>query len=104
MTITEICYEHIAIDEHGVPYIAGTTMNVVELISEKLAYGWSPEEFLFQHPYLTLGQIHAALAYYWDRVEELEKDIANRQAKVKELQKQAPVPPLITRLRAQRVI
>jgi hypothetical protein len=29
MTIAEACYEHIAVDEHGVPYIAGTTMKVV---------------------------------------------------------------------------
>jgi hypothetical protein len=28
MTIAATCYEHIAIDEHGVPYIAGTTMKV----------------------------------------------------------------------------
>ena len=77
MTIAETCYEHIAIDEHGVPYIAGTTMKVVELVGEKFAFGWSPEELLFQHPYLTLGQIHAALAYYWDHADELDKDMAN---------------------------
>ena len=28
------------------------------------AHGWSAEELLFQHPYLSLGQIHSALAYY----------------------------------------
>ena len=53
MTITETCYEHIIIDELGVPYIAGTTMKVIELVGEKFAFGWSPEEFLFQHPYNT---------------------------------------------------
>ena len=44
--------------------IAGTTMKVVELVVEKNAYGWIPEELHFQHPYLSLGQIYSALAYY----------------------------------------
>jgi hypothetical protein len=38
-------------------------MKVIELILEKSAYGWSPEELHFQHAYLTLGQIYSALAY-----------------------------------------
>ncbi len=32
-------------------------------VVEQKAYGWSAEELHFQHPYLTLGQIHSALAY-----------------------------------------
>jgi len=39
----------------------GTTLKVVELVLEQMAYGWSPEELHFQHPYLTLGQIYSAL-------------------------------------------
>jgi uncharacterized protein (DUF433 family) len=58
-------YEHIVIGENEVPIIAGTNMKIIELVVEKIAYGWSPEELHFQHPYLTLGQIYSALAYYW---------------------------------------
>lgn len=104
MQMTETCYEHIEIKENGVPCIAGTTMKVVELAGEMLAYGWSAEELLFQHPYLTLGQIHAALAYYWDHVEELNKDMADRQHKVEDLKKKMPVSPLIMRLKTQGLI
>lgn len=74
----ETKYEHITIDERGVPFIAGTTMKVIELVIEKIAYGWSPEELHMQHPYLTLGQIHSALAYYYDHEDELNKDIEHR--------------------------
>ncbi len=35
-------------------------MKVIEIVLEKIAYGWSPEELHFQHPYLTLGQIYSA--------------------------------------------
>ena len=104
MTIAETCYEHIAIDQHSVAYIAGTNMKVVELVGEKLAFGWSPEELFFQHPYLTLGQIHAALAYYWDHSDELDKDMANRLKKVQNLKKKAPTSPLIVRLKSQGLI
>ncbi len=93
MGVIETCYEHIAIDEDGIPYILGTTMKVIELIKLKFAYGWSPEELLFQHPYLTLGQIHAALAYYWDHTEELEKDIEARSQRIKKLKKMTPDSP-----------
>lgn len=70
-------YEHIQIREDGIPIIAGTTMKVIELVTQKLAYGWSPEELHFQHPYLTMSQIHAALAYHWDNVDEFNDKIEN---------------------------
>lgn len=62
--LMETRYEHIVLDEECILSIAGTTMKVVELVVEQQAYGWSPEELHFQHPHLTLGQIHSALAYY----------------------------------------
>lgn len=78
-------YEHIVINEQGVPCIEGTNMKVIELVLEVNAYGWSPEEIHFQHPYLSLGQIHSALAYYWDNAEELNRDIEARLEKVEQI-------------------
>ena len=94
-------YPHIVLDEKGTPIIQGTTLKVAELVVKKLAYGWSPEELYFQHPYLTLGQIHATLAYYWDHVDELDKEIAKRLEKVEELHKDAKQwqSPLVARLK-----
>ncbi len=89
MSVTETPYEHIVISQDGVPTIAGTNMKVVELIAEKIAYGWSPEEMHFQHLYLTLGQIHSALAYYWDHQEELDGDMERRQQQAKQMRKAA---------------
>jgi len=75
MSLVETRYEHIVLSEDGTSMIAGTNMEVIELVLETTAYGWSPEELHFQHPYLTLGQIHSALAYYWDHREELDQEI-----------------------------
>ncbi|MEK6652506.1 MAG: DUF433 domain-containing protein [Nitrospirota bacterium] len=78
MSLVDTKYEHVTLNEKGAPVIAGTTMKVVELVSEKIAYGWSPEELHFQHPYLTMGQIHSSLAYYFDHEDELNKDVEHR--------------------------
>jgi uncharacterized protein (DUF433 family) len=99
--LVETRYEHIVLNEDDVPSIAGTTTKVVELVVEQQAYGWSPEELRFQHPYLTLGQIHSALAYYWDHREDLDRDIQRRLERVAELRSATPPPPLAARLRHQ---
>ena len=97
-------YEHIKLDDNTAPIIYGTTMKVIELVLEQHAYGWSPEELHFQHPYLNLGQIHSALAYYWDHKDELDRDITSRLEDVDRLQKAQKPSPLIDRLRAQGLI
>jgi uncharacterized protein (DUF433 family) len=70
MSLVETRYEHVVLDEDQVPLITGTTMKVIELVVAQTAYGWSPEELHFQYPQLTLGQIHSALAYYWDHKDD----------------------------------
>ena len=82
MPTVQTNYEHISLDDKGVPIISGTTMKVIEVVLEKMAYGWSAEEIHFQHSYLTLGQIYSALAYYSDHQEELDRDIEQRKEKV----------------------
>lgn len=99
MSFVETRYEHIVLDTQGVPLIAGTTMKVVELVTAQAAYGWSPEELHFQFPHLSLGQIHSALAYYWDHRDELDGDIARRAEAVDRMQGQAPTASLGARLR-----
>lgn len=97
----ETRYEHITLNDDHVPSIAGTKTKVVELVVEQQAYGWSPEELHFQHPYLTLGQIYSALAYYWDHRDELDRDIQRRLKRVEELRVMNQPSELVERLRAQ---
>lgn len=104
MPLVETRYEHVNLNEANVPVIAGTRMKVVELVLEHIAYGWSPEELHFQHPYLTLGQIHSALAYYWDHKEAVDQDIERRLEHVDELRRTMGPSPLVTRLKAKGLI
>lgn len=46
-----------------------TRVEVVEVALNKVAHGWSNGEIHFQHPQLSLADIHAALTYdYEDQV------------------------------------
>ena len=104
MAIVETRYEHIALDEQNIPIIAGTTIKVVELILDHIAYGWSPEELRFQHPHLSLGQIHSALAYYWDHQDVLDQDIERRLQVVVQAKHTQRTTPLEIRLKSKNLI
>jgi uncharacterized protein (DUF433 family) len=67
MTKTEMA--HIWLDEKGTAWIDDTGVKVIEVVLSHLAYGWSPAEIHFQYPHLSLAQIYAALAYYYDHKE-----------------------------------
>ena len=97
-------YEHIVLNQDQVPTISGTNMKVTELILDHVAYGWSPEELHFQHSYLTMGQIHSALAYYWDHKPDIDRDIERRLQLVDQVQQATQPPPLVERLRAKGLI
>lgn len=97
-------YEHVVLGEDGVPVIAGANTKVVEIVLDTVAHGTSPAELHFQFPHLSLGQIHSALAYYWDHKEELDADIERRLANVGQLRAEVPVPALVDRLKRRGLI
>ena len=71
----------------------------------RLAYGWSPEEIHFQHPHLSLAQIHAALAHhYYDDQAALDVEIAQQEQTVRRLRLDAGDSPLVARLKARSLL
>jgi uncharacterized protein (DUF433 family) len=92
-------YPHVTFGAQGTPILAGTTMRVVELVMAQQAHSWSPEELHFQFPHLPLGQIHAALAYYWDHQRDLDADIERRSRYADEARQEAGLSPLADKLR-----
>src|SRR2546425_12437585 len=83
---------HICLDDRGVAWIEDTNTKVIEVVLDKIAYGWSPEEIHFQHPHLSLGQIHAALSYYHDHQGEIDAEIERRYRAAEEMRAQASTP------------
>ncbi len=104
MPAVQTGYEHISLNERKMPIITGTTMKVIELVQEKIAYGWSAEEIQFQHPSLTLGQIYSALAYYADHREELDKEIEQLMERTEAARQIAGPSPLLQRLKAKGLL
>lgn len=100
----ETRYEHIVLVDEKVPVILGTNMKVIELVLDKVAYGWSPEELHFQHPDLTLGQIHSALAYYWDHQDQLDRDIERRLQEINRIQKTSKSSALKSKLKEKGLL
>ncbi|MBM3953860.1 MAG: DUF433 domain-containing protein [Planctomycetes bacterium] len=77
-----VSYPHIALSADGVPYLEGTRTKVVEIALDSLAHHWDADDIQRQHPHLTMGQIHTALAYYHDHREALDAVIAQQLADV----------------------
>jgi len=79
--VATVAYAHIEINEEGQPVIAKTRIKVRAIALDRIAYGWDAEEIQRHHPDLSLGEIHSALAYYFDHKEEMDRDIADRYAR-----------------------
>ena len=75
----------IQVDENGVPWIAGTTCKVIEVVLTKQANGWTPEEVQDALPHLSLAQVYGALAYYYAHQEALDADMERRRQWAEEM-------------------
>ena len=72
----------------GRPKIAGTGVTV-RRISVWYKKGFSPEEIAANWGYVTVAQVHAALAYYHANTEEIESDLAKEESLAEELERAA---------------
>ena len=59
----------------GKARIAGHRVRVMDIVLWHENLGMSPDEIVLAHPELSLSDIHAALAYYFDNVDEIRNDI-----------------------------
>jgi uncharacterized protein (DUF433 family) len=91
---------HIRLDARGVAWIDDTNTKVIEVAQDMIAHGWSPEEIHFQHPHLSLAQIHAALGFYYDHKQELDTAMQLSVREAGELRDQTIDSPIRKRLRA----
>lgn len=90
---------HIRLDDRGVAWIDDTKTKVIEVALDMIAHGWSPEEIHFQHPHLSLAQIHAALGFYYDHKDEMDEQARRSLREAERLRAQAGESPLQKRLR-----
>jgi uncharacterized protein (DUF433 family) len=99
--MTAVTLSLIELDDNGVAWIRGTKTKVIEVALDKVAYGWSPEEIHFQHNYLSLAQIHAALAYYYEHQVEFDAAMIDQAKRAKAWAEESKDSPGRRRLRDQ---
>ena len=73
---------------------------VAMIVTDYLNRGWSAEEIVLQYPYLSLAEVHAALAYYHDHSEEIDREMAAELTESNDDRQKQPDSPLLKRLRA----
>jgi uncharacterized protein (DUF433 family) len=92
---------HIFLDERGRAWIDDKNVKVIEVVLDKIGYGWSPEEIYEGHDhYLSLAQIHAAFAYYYDHQAEFDAEIERQDQEYWKLREQNQNSPILQKLRA----
>jgi uncharacterized protein (DUF433 family) len=91
--------QYLEADDRGVPWIAGTNTKVAEVVLDHLEAGWSPERIHDEYPELSLAQIHAALAYYFDHREQIDTWIAESRAEMEAYFAHNGPSPVAARLR-----
>ena len=81
------------------PRVDGTRIRVIDIYSYTQTEGWSPEQIVEQFPQLTLADVHAALAFYWDHREAIEAQVIADEDTIEALKKKFPpqtISPLMT--------
>lgn len=78
MTLESVITEHIEITPGicgGKPRIAGHRIRVQDIVIWHERMGLSPDEILLHYPIITLADVYAALAYYYDHQNEIQQQI-----------------------------
>ena len=89
---------HIKLDDHGRPWVDDTNVKVIEIALDHVAYGWSAEAIQENHPHLSLAQVYAALAWYYDHQSEMDQEIERQTERIHELRETAAPSPLERRV------
>ncbi len=86
----------------GKPCIAGTRIRVWDIYVASELRGESPDEIIAQYPLLSLAQVHAALAYYWDNRAAIDLQMKESDELVEQLKKASGPGPLARKLSGKR--
>ena len=93
---------HIWIDEQGRAWIDDANIKVIEIVLDHIAYGWTAEAIQENHPVLTLAQVYAALAWYYDHQADIDAEVERQSELLQALRAAAKPSPLARRALPRR--
>src|SRR4051794_8998920 len=86
----------------GKTCIAGHRGRVLDIVSWHEHQGMTPDEIVSHIPTITLADVHAALAYYFDHIEEIQQEMRAERAFAEEFRHKNP-SVLEAKLRQERI-
>ena len=69
----------------GSPCIAGTRIHVQDIYVWHELQGRSADEIVSDFPHITMADVYAALTYYWDHRDEIQRQMHEEDAFVAEM-------------------
>jgi uncharacterized protein (DUF433 family) len=102
---TATLYAHIA-KENGAPARLANhpRTRVAMIVMDYLARGLTPEDVVRHYPYLTLAEVHSAMAYYHDHQQEIDAEIQAELDQLETEAKTSPPSPIWLKLKAKGLI
>jgi uncharacterized protein (DUF433 family) len=82
MSTTPMLKQHISCTAGvagGKPCIAGTRIRVQDIVI-RTDLGDSPDDIVRGYPHITLADVHAALAYYYDNRDDIDQQLREGEA------------------------
>ena len=86
----------------GKACIAGHRVRVLDIVVWHEHQGMTPDEIVSHVPTITLGDVHAALAYYFDHIEDIQQEMRDERAFAEEFRLSNP-SLLEAKLRQERL-
>ena len=74
----------------GKARISGHRIRVLDIVAWHEHQGMSADEIVAQFPTLTLSDVHTALAYYFDHIEEIRAEMQEERSIVEESRRNNP--------------
>ena len=91
--------QHIQIDQStGKPCIAGTGIRVWDIYVLNERQGKTADEIVAAYPHISLADVHAALAYYWDNKADIDRQMREADEFVEQLKVANGPGPLARKL------
>jgi uncharacterized protein (DUF433 family) len=74
----------------GKACIAGHRVRVLDVVVWHEHQGMTPDEIVCHIPSITLADVHAALAYYFDHIEEIQQEMGDERTTEEDFRRNRP--------------
>ena len=95
MALVSMQLVEIRANRRGEPraYLAGTRVRVQDIAADYERHGLTADQIASEYPHLSLAQVHAALAYYFDNQDSVRQHMRDDAAYLESVKSAVSAPP-----------